>query len=76
MHDEPESDPLGQPAWIASARTESMDCLRTGIPACLGQTDTRMAMHSTACFFQAWVVGLQDAGTPRTTTLSFDVDDG
>lgn len=40
MHDELDLTPE-QRVWIASARTDVRDCLRTGIPACLGQADTR-----------------------------------
>lgn len=47
MHDELDLTPE-QRAWIASARTDVRDCLRTGIPACLGQADTRKTCRSRA----------------------------
>ena len=65
MHDELDLTPE-QRAWIASARTDVRDCLRTGIPRVL-RAERLHGRRAAAALLHARVVGIQDAELPSTT---------
>ena len=74
MHDELDLTP-GQRAWIASARTDVRDCLRTGIPRVLRANGYTEDVPQPRFFTQgSWAYKTLNA--PAQHPQQADVDDG